>query len=467
MTLLEIFGVAAGAELPKSSGGRRRWFRHDRRGSVLIVVAIAAMALVSVVALVVDVGMLLLAHREAQRAADSGALAGASAYLDFDPVDPATTAIAADSAWVRAHDYAERHTMLHIGIVANEVTVDTLLSEQRVRVTVHRPAIPLFFARLFGINTAGVSATAVAEAVQAGAATDCVKPFAVPDMWDERSGSDINGNHIWEFEQLDPAHPQDALEPWEFNPGTDYYDREKTGYYTDWRGSDTKPQDSGVYWNPASGSTGGYVPRSYDKDAGRRIPLKLQYPGAGSSPSLWFSWDLPGANGAAGVIAGIKGCSDFAVSLDSTITPETGMTSNPIYKAFRDLIDGTNGVSTNNPKWDPRDPYAYWDDAAGMPMYPATGSLPAQPVNPDHSARVFTVALFDPNDMYSGKHEMKFVNFAKVFLEDPDVLYGDPTKSNYISQQQQRPIVGRLMKFAKGVNASTTGTLVKRIRLVG
>ncbi len=83
-----------------------------------------------------------------------------------------------------------------------------------------------------------------------------------------------------------------------------------------------------------------------------------------------------------------------------------------------------------------------------------------QALDTEHSARVVTVAIFNPTDMRSGNTEYHFVNFAKVFIEDPDVVYSD------IKQQQQRPITVRLMKFAAGGGGPTTGTLVKRIRLV-
>ena len=52
-----------------------------QRGSVLIVVASAMLALTSVVALAIDVGLMTTARVEAQRAADSAALAGAGAFI--------------------------------------------------------------------------------------------------------------------------------------------------------------------------------------------------------------------------------------------------------------------------------------------------------------------------------------------------------------------------------------------------
>src|SRR5437588_7174688 len=48
-----------------------------RRGSVLPMVAVCTIALIGLVALAIDVGMVAVARSQAQNAADSGAMAGA------------------------------------------------------------------------------------------------------------------------------------------------------------------------------------------------------------------------------------------------------------------------------------------------------------------------------------------------------------------------------------------------------
>ena len=54
---------------------------RGQRGSVLVVVASSMLALTSVVALSIDVGLMTTARVEAQRAADAAALAGAGAFV--------------------------------------------------------------------------------------------------------------------------------------------------------------------------------------------------------------------------------------------------------------------------------------------------------------------------------------------------------------------------------------------------
>ena len=60
---------------------------RDDRGSAVILAAVAMTALLSVVALAVDVGMLYTARGEAQRVADAAALAGAAGFIE-EPKSP-------------------------------------------------------------------------------------------------------------------------------------------------------------------------------------------------------------------------------------------------------------------------------------------------------------------------------------------------------------------------------------------
>ena len=58
---------------------------RSRRGAVLALAAVTVAALAAMSALAIDVGMLINARSEAQRAADAAALAGASAFRDLSP----------------------------------------------------------------------------------------------------------------------------------------------------------------------------------------------------------------------------------------------------------------------------------------------------------------------------------------------------------------------------------------------
>ena len=74
---------------------------RGQRGSVLVVVASSMLALTSVLALAIDVGLMTTARLEAQRAADAAALAGAGAVIS----SPGNGGLAR----VLASDYAGRN----------------------------------------------------------------------------------------------------------------------------------------------------------------------------------------------------------------------------------------------------------------------------------------------------------------------------------------------------------------------
>jgi hypothetical protein len=142
-------------------------------------------ALLGFAALAVDAGMLYTADIEAQRGADAIALAGASSFLANAP-----------SNWVadaksRAREYAALNTVRNVAIdtvtideaqyswESSEVRVDVILDSMKVRATVRRQGIGLWFAAILGDDFAAVAATATAQAAQAGAAA-CMVPFAIP-----------------------------------------------------------------------------------------------------------------------------------------------------------------------------------------------------------------------------------------------------------------------------------------------
>jgi uncharacterized membrane protein len=60
--------------------------RTDERGMTFVFVSLSLLAFLAATMLAIDVGMLMNARTEAQRAADAGALAGATALAldDFD-----------------------------------------------------------------------------------------------------------------------------------------------------------------------------------------------------------------------------------------------------------------------------------------------------------------------------------------------------------------------------------------------
>ena len=433
-------------------------FQNRRRGAVLVVVALSMVGLLACVALAVDLGMLFGARAEAQRAADAAALAGASAFLDIDPITHPSDAQA--EALARAYDFATRQTLLGDWVVTAEVTPWVVLDSQRVRVRIRRDSVPTFFARILGIYFSKAWAIAAAEAVHAGTTT-CLKPFAIPDMWNLNDPQqdlykyDPNDAPIWDFDVHLRDNPPAAVtnsghcvqrgnkwdcppEQWDVAPPEGSYDNSATGYGTDFR-------------DQAENVDG----RTYEGDAGRRIPLKIT-PHEGH-PSFWFPWRMPGNAGANDYINALKGCVDGEYSvgddteLNGEVQTENGNMPMPTYNAITDLIDNGYGGM-------PGDPGAYWDENANGGTGGVVNSAYAD--NPMASPRVITVAVFNPEDMSHGSTAMEFVDFATFFLEDPRREYPDVNPNHFA------PITGRLVKFTSGTAGPEEGNLTKRLRLV-
>lgn len=176
--------------------GRRA---RQERGAVLVVVAISMIALLSAVALAVDVGMLMSAKAEAQTVADAAALAGAGVLRDTN----------GDSA--QAHDAAvswvANNMVTGESVAVLEGDVEVVPDEWTVRVRVNRTrdrgnAVPTFFARIFGVaevdlRTRAGAWAAPASTVEGGTGAACPLPLALLDEFD-----DADGNGEW-----DPGEP--------------------------------------------------------------------------------------------------------------------------------------------------------------------------------------------------------------------------------------------------------------------
>jgi Flp pilus assembly protein TadG len=125
----------------------RRLGARGEHGAVLPIVALAMVALCGLTALSIDVGRVTTNRRQLQNAADAAAFAGASRL----PTDPS-------GARATATDWATRN-----GIVAGDtLTTDvfqTTRTNDTIEVTIQRD-VPYTFARVLGLFSAGISATA-------------------------------------------------------------------------------------------------------------------------------------------------------------------------------------------------------------------------------------------------------------------------------------------------------------------
>ncbi|MGK7312247.1 MAG: pilus assembly protein TadG-related protein [Candidatus Longimicrobiales bacterium M2_2A_002] len=462
----------------------------DERGAVTVMVALTITGLLAMFALAIDLSALFDARSEAQRAADAAALAGASAFLEYQQDYARSVAIE------RAMELATSNEIRNALIQPEDVTVSVNLDSATVRAQIRRDGVPTWFARLIGFDEVAVAAEATAWAGEAGAA-QCVKPFAIPDMWEE-TNDDANHNRIW-----------DEAERWRYDPGAgDRYvpysgpggGSSETGYGSNWRDgySDgqgrtyaadygrritvktTDPQQTimpsfflpwvlppdpnqpacGATRDPGTGSGGGGDDGGSDGDDGDGNGTG---PGNGQG-SGWFNWverrgglgGSPGGgagNGAGGGSAGggtgqddgmgrgaaryrqnICSCNASIIDLDTEYVIEPGNMVGPTYQGVQTLIQ--------------QDPDAYWDDRTGTVVSEYGMDSP----------RVITVALFNPAEISKpGRQSIRFNNFARVFIEE--------------QESPRDPVTGRMLYYVSGVgqgarSGATTGSLVRTLQLI-
>lgn len=290
-----------------------RSLTRDERGASLMLVAISMVVCLGMSALAIDVGMLYEAKAQAQNAADSGALAGAGNLLVV-PNDAA-------AATVVAERFAELHEIIQEQVQiepAADVQVD--LGAERVTVTARRVtargnAVPTFFAKILGWDVVDIQATATAE-VQTASAAACLKPWAIPDAFDDRSA---------------PVG--------EFNPG-DYY----APGVTSW----------------------GSTYRSASADVGVQLTLKEGAPGDAIAPGQYFPIDLPMPNGpvtgGARYRDNIAQCNVQIVNIGDKLLTQNGNLVGPTKQGVADLIA--------------QDPGAHWVTNQGIvdSAFPPGGS---------------------------------------------------------------------------------------------
>lgn len=345
---------------------------REQRGAVLVVVAGGMLALTSVVALSVDVGLMTTARVEAQRAADAAALAGAGAFVR----SPGNNGLAR----LLATEYAARNSVRHLSVslLEDDIVIDT--DALTVTVYVYRnrergTAVPTFFARVFGIDEVNIGAKATAEAAPAGG-INCLLPVAIPDRWYEAGGSGNDPN------DLNPEYG-DFYTPW-VEPGSDpaVYNEAFTGYA--------------------------------ERDLGMQIALKSNTASGGLNPSWYYPWRPPGQSGADDFRTNVNSCVDpsilFFVGID--VETEPGNMSGPTMQGFGDLID--------------KDPTARWNSAMDCVVsdgYQASTDAAMCRASP----RIRPVPLFDPTEEPDlGAKPFTFTNFAGIFVEEIEgnTVYG-------------------------------------------
>jgi len=419
----------------------------NERGAVIIQVAVALLALLALSSFVFDYGVMWVSRAQAQTSADSGALAGAiSLAFDSDTDQPGARA--------KAIAMAQRNLVWNgqPDITNADVTFPACppgapgVPDTCVKVDVYRNQrangnpLPTYFSRLVNIQNQGVRATATAQIIT-GDTTDCLKPWAVIDRWDEFDTS-TNGAES-EYPNPDP----------DFGP-TSTYDRYSTGQ------GPAPPQENDLYVRPGPGvvGTGFRLPL----DEGRQFAVKVDTNTNSTVSPGWFRAirlpRLDGQNGGDVYRENINSCGGLPSSFadPATVCPTTIGNADAAYWAERGCFatEPGNKVGPTDQGVDglvARDPGAYWSGGQimGSAFSPPTSSPRVVPIG------VMDIDWFLSQNPSGANGVIRLVNIYGFFVEgmgDVDLTTGAMSLAG-----NGRSVIGRVMTIP--ATASGTSTL--------
>ena len=358
--------------------------RSDR-GAMLIMVAICLFVLTALSAIVLDQGVLYTARRQAQNAADAGALAGVQTLM----LDATAGAVARDTAKY----VVKQNTIWSESLADPDITISWPLPSlcpdgfhACIKVDVsrggldaagvqHTNYLPTFFAQMLGIQHQGINATATAEVLN-GNATNCLKPWIIPDAWQELSVPPNN----------------------QFDVGVDNY----------------QP--------PTSEDATGYRASMF----GTPIHLTEGDPNSAVAPSNYYEADLDGS-GASNYQNNIENCVNILKEINPNTPPFCD--AGPTGAAEPGCVNLSNGRKPNAningaQALIDADPSATVDSSGNVHNSCAEdNSCTGAYVGRTFSPRIVPVALFDPAAYMNGAHQsgnlnLPIVNIMAFFVQD-------------------------------------------------
>ena len=336
------------------------------RGSILIHTALALVSFTTVSALVVDLGLQLVARHQIQTSADAAALAAATAlsfesYTDRTDSGPAKrTALAVattNTVWGQAPAVAAADVTFPVCADSFEAGPSAPPKLACVNVAVYRDGahsnpLATMFAQLAGVNTAGVAAAATAESKE-GNATDCLKPLAVPDRWIERYPASGSWTPTSTFDKWNPSSPSTLL----------------------------SPPDS--YAAPTALSSGSGL--TMTNAFGTQVvvtPGSTAQPVSPISPWKYLPVQIPGSLYGTDIRQNIEQCAGAMVAIGDRLTIGPGGVSGVVATALQTLVT--------------RDPGARWDAATQRIVASCADAIPRCA---SMSPRLIALAVYDPGDL--------------------------------------------------------------------
>jgi hypothetical protein len=436
-----------------------------RRGVSAAILVVTLAALLVMVALAVDVGMLMKVRTDAQRAADAAALAGAQDFLNPSLPNQKDVALKHALNYAAQNYVGWKYVDTSSPIVTDsgsvyvgnspEAYVQVIPAEYKVRVFIRRATTATWFGHMLGIDFVPITVKAAAQAVNAGTGK-CVKPFAIPDAWQDPN-DDINPAN--RLPDISGQQGKKGGENWQWDNGDTYSRYEDpnnpnssqwTGLGSGWRNNNYYGSDAThtLYWddygrpitikitNPQAGTPSFFYPFVMPYDSSNSQAYGGQSPGPGAN---WYQWNIGHCN-PAGV----------SVGTNYSLPNKPGDMVGPTAHGIDSLIA--------------QDPSACWAPSPNPNHTGWTGGAVKKLVGSsctgdyagwENSARVIMVPLFSPTQMTQGRTQLSFNNLALVFLEG----FQDNSHSS---------VIARFMYFAEstGPLGPVTGSLIKKLQLV-
>ncbi|MCL5006325.1 MAG: pilus assembly protein TadG-related protein [Acidobacteria bacterium] len=407
------------------------------RGISIVIVAVSMVFILGMAGLAIDLAALYVARSQAQRAADAAALAGAQAFVldncvtgDGSNLSMACTTLARQTAQTVADQNliagVSPNLKLDTDITfPNQTTTDPQIHVVAGRGTYdnsdHGNALPTFFVKIFGIDTASVSASATAEAFNPSGTsgtmgTTCLKPWMFPNC--DQFNTTVDPNYQYcqpgvgpfiipigqnEYKVARPVnYPDGAIgEPYVIRPGSP--------------GSAAAPGQYYISYLPSSDS----------------IPSSC--PNCAKNPPSW------GGNGSGALYeANIECCNDSPIycgetlKLDTSLQSTSGAKAGPTTDGVECLInqntgssncgqDYIDGISTS-PCDDP--PSQNAADLPPLPQIPPSivsgvndRYWPSDTAGITNSSSVVVAPIFD-GIIASGQNTVQVAGFVQLFLRD-------------------------------------------------